>query len=196
MKVSILFFFNLVSFLSAHQFNTNATISWSFYEEEVKKENENNNVLSVLFELEKKFQWGQVTVRDISITHKLSLSEAFHGTMVTFPIERVMINYDCDLVVCNECNGTGHIVVTNSEHHHHHHHSSITMPCPRCTGTGVCTKDECMPFNKHRFDIPVTFPQGTRPGDVITIKGMGNQGIKLSQVRERGSETETRERER
>lgn len=76
--------------------------------------------------------------------------------------------------VCPDCNGRGTITFTQGNF-------AVSRPCPRCLGRGVISGDRCNKCNGSgsttgRKTISVNVPAGTKNGDRIRLKGLGNPG--------------------
>jgi molecular chaperone DnaJ len=78
--------------------------------------------------------------------------------------------------VCPDCNGRGNITFTQGNF-------AVSRPCPRCLGRGVISGDQCNKCGGNGTiagpkTISVNVPPGTKNGDKIRLKGLGNPGKK------------------
>ena len=124
---------------------------------------------------------------DLHTTHRLSFEEAALGTQIKIKVQR--------LKKCTECGGTGSFdksaPTTCSACQGHGRTYQIRNSifgqiqeekvCGKCSGTGTTVTNPCRVCSgqsrvKATENITINVPSGVETGDVLSVKGSGNEG--------------------
>jgi len=129
---------------------------------------------------------------DIQIKMNLSFKEAVFGVTKEINIPRVESCPECsgtgakngtEYSECRECNGSGTVRYTENSFFGR---VVKTGPCKTCNGTGKIIKHKCERCNgdgyfKQTTKLSVKVPAGIADGQVLTMRGNGNAGIRGGQ---------------
>ena len=126
---------------------------------------------------------------DIQVQINLSFEEAVFGCTKDIKVNKIETCSKCngtgakngtEFSTCTECNGTGTARYTENTLF-----GRVVKqgPCRRCNGSGKIVKESCTEcggsgHNRKASTVSVTIPAGIDDGQVLTMRGRGNAGIR------------------
>ena len=124
--------------------------------------------------------------RNVKVRLEIPLKTAIEGGKETVTVKRPTICKECHgtgakdpskVKTCPTCGGTGYVRRTQSMGFMTF---STTVPCPTCHGSGKVIEEPCPVCHGRGIvdtieDIEVNIPPGVRTGDILTIKGKGEE---------------------
>ena len=124
--------------------------------------------------------------RNVKVRVEIPLKMAIEGGTYTVTVKRPKICHACGgtgakdpskVHTCPTCGGTGYVQRTQTMGFMTF---STTVPCPTCHGTGKVIEEECPVCHGRGVvdaieDIEINIPAGVRTGDILTIRGKGEE---------------------